>query len=95
MSYVDYKGVSQSVVVPNSTMTVYSAKNNQYSFNVDCLKSVNMRDVLSVAVYEGETQVSPTMEYSVESYGYGKTGQTLIVCQALLAYSDAAKAQFG
>ena len=95
VSYVDYKGVSQSVVVANSAMTVYNASKNQYAFNVDSLKSADMRDILSVAVYEGETQVSPTMEYSVESYGYGKTGQTLTVCQALLAYSDAAKAQFG
>ena len=95
VSYVDYKGVAQTVVVPNSAMTVYNAKNSSYAFNVDSLKSADMRDVLSVAVYEGETQVSPTMQYSVESYGYGKTGQTLTVCQALLAYSDAAKAQFG
>ena len=92
---MDDKGVSQSVVVANSAMTVYNASKHQYAFNVDSLKSADMRDVLSVAVYEGETQISPTMEYSVESYGYGKTGQTLIVCQALLAYSDAAKAQFG
>ena len=95
VSYEDYKGVAQTVVVPNSAMTVYNAKNSSYAFNVDSLKSADMRDILSVAVYEGETQVSPTMQYSVESYGYGKTGQTLTVCQALLAYSDAAKAQFG
>ena len=95
VSYVDFKGVAQTVVMPSSAMTVFNEKNSAYSFNVDCLKSPDMRDILSVAVYEGETQVSPTMQYSVESYGYGKTGQTLTVCQALLAFSDAAKAQFG
>jgi hypothetical protein len=30
------------------------------------------------------------MKYSVDTYGNGRTGDLLILCQALVAYSDAA-----
>jgi hypothetical protein len=49
---------------------------------------------MSVAVMNGNTQVSETMEFSVDTYGNNITGNLLTLCKAMLAYSDAAKAQF-
>ena len=49
-------------------------------------------NIMSAAVYHGNTRVSATLQYSGAAYGNGKTGQLLTVCKALFAYSDSAKA---
>ncbi|MBR6825417.1 MAG: hypothetical protein IKM59_02610, partial [Oscillospiraceae bacterium] len=60
----------------------------------DGLLAAELRSTVCVAVYDGNSQVSPTMEYSAGTYGNGKTGNLLAVCRALMAYSDCAKAFF-
>ena len=73
---------------------VYDASKGYYSFNLDSLLSADLRCVVTASVYEGEKQLSPTVEYSPDSYGNGKTGTLLELCRALFAYSDSAKAYF-
>ena len=71
---------------------VYSGE--YYAFVIDTLLATEMRSELSMALYEGDVQVSETQIYSVESYCVGKTGALADLGKALLAYSDAAKAFF-
>ena len=73
---------------------VYQANYNRYCFDFDGLLVAELRSTVTVAVYDGDTQVSPTLEYSASTYGKGKTDALLAVCQALMAYSDMAKAYF-
>lgn len=69
-------------------------KENCYAFSFDGLLASELRSVLSVCVMNGADQLSPTLRYSVDSYGNGRTGTLLTLCQALIAYSDSAKAFF-
>ncbi len=66
-----------------------------YSFDFDGLLAAELRCVVSVAVYEGDTQLSATLVYSADTYGNNRTGTLLTLCKALFAYSDSAKCYFG
>jgi hypothetical protein len=50
--------------------------------------------VVSVQIYNGDTPLSATLQYSPDTYGNNKTGTLLELCKALFAYSDSAKAYF-
>jgi hypothetical protein len=65
-----------------------------YAFTVDTLLAAELRTVVSVQVYEGETPVSCTLQFSADTYGNGRTGDLLDLCKALFAYSDSAKIYF-
>lgn len=69
---------------------VYNQAKNLYAFDFSELKAAELRSVLSAAAFVGNTQVSPTRVYSVDTYGNGKTGELEATCRALIAYSDAA-----
>ena len=73
---------------------MYNNNANYYAFTFDKLTAAELRTVMSVAVYNGNTQVSETMQFSVDTYGNNISGTLLTLCKAMLAYSDAAKAQF-
>jgi hypothetical protein len=92
ISYTDYSGkaVTTTLTGPN----VYNAANSWYAFDFDGLLAAELRSVVNVAVYAGNTRVSETMSYSADTYGNGKTGALLTVCKAMIAYSDSAKAYF-
>ena len=92
VTYKDYAG--KTVTLPVGEPLVYNSAREQYSFTFDGLLAAELRTVLYVAIYEDETQISATMEYSPAAYGEGKSGPLLNLCKALLAYSDAAKAYF-
>ncbi|MBR6825469.1 MAG: hypothetical protein IKM59_02875, partial [Oscillospiraceae bacterium] len=92
LTYTDYKGE-----VVNLTLTdpkVYSESSQYYAFDLDCLTAAELRTIISAAVYQGSIQVSPTLVYSADAYGIGKSGTLLNLCQALISYSDAALAYF-
>ncbi len=90
--YVNHDGsVSQAVV---SDPVLYNAALNSYAFTFDGLLAAELRGVMDVAVYQGNTRLSQTLRYSADTYGNNKTGQLLILCKALFAYSDTAKAYF-
>ena len=90
VTYTNAQGEEVTLVI--DTMEVYSGE--YYAFVIDTLLATEMRSELSMALYEGDVQVSETQIYSVESYCVGKTGALADLGKALLAYSDAAKAFF-
>lgn len=93
VSFVNINGVTEQVTLTEPVL--YDASRSFYSFDFDGLLAAELRTVMSVAVYEGNMQVSETMEYSVDTFGNGKTGTLLAVMQAMVSYSDSAKAFFG
>ena len=92
VSYTDYTGAKKTVVLTDPT--VYDSAKSYYSFDFDGLLAAELRSDVSVAVYAGQRRISQTMEYSAATYGANKTGTLRTLCQALLAYSDAALSQF-
>lgn len=92
VTYTNYQGEKVTTVLENCT--VYNSSRSYYSFAFDGLLAAELRSDVAVAVYEGSTQISQTLEYNAATYGNNKTGALLALCQALFAYADAAKAQF-
>ncbi len=92
ISYVDITGERLTLTVKDPQ--VYIAEKNYYAFTFDGLLAAELRSVLSAAVYIGGVQISNTATYSPDTYGNGKSGDLLTLCQALFAYSDCAKAYF-
>ena len=92
ISYVDYAGKTVTTEVGGAQ--IYNASLGLYAFDFDGLLAAELRSVLTVAVYAGNTQVSPSMCYSADSYGNGRTGTLLDLCKALVAYSDSALIYF-
>ena len=92
LTYTDYNGQLKSTLL--STPILYKEGTPYYTFDFAGLMATELRSPLTAAVYNGEVQVSPTIEYSADTYGNGKTGDLKSLCSALFAYSDAAKAYF-
>ena len=93
VNYTDINGASKAVVLTGPE--VYDAAKNRYCFDFDGLLAAELRSVVNVAVYAGNTRMTSVIQYSASSYGTGKTGKLKTLCQALMAYSDAAVAYFG
>ncbi len=92
VTYTDYTGTKKTVTLTDCI--VYDSGLSYYAFDFDGLLAAELRSDVSVAVYKGNTRISQTMQYSAATYGSNKTGTLRTLCQALLAYSDAATAQF-
>ncbi|MBP3413548.1 MAG: hypothetical protein J6K89_09845 [Oscillospiraceae bacterium] len=92
VSYEDHSGEEKTVLLTDPK--VYGSGAGLYSFDFDSLLAAELRTVLYAAVYAGDTQLSDTLEYSVDTYGNNKTGTLGTLCRALMAYSDSAKAFF-
>ena len=92
VTYTNMEG--QNVTVTLTDPIVYNEANQQYAFDFAELRAAELRRVLSAAVYAGNQRVSPTLEYSMDTYGNNKTGALLTLCQSLVAYSDAALEYF-
>jgi hypothetical protein len=92
VSYKDKNGTAKSVIAESPEL--YNTSKGYYAFTFDGLLAAELREVVSVQIYEGNTPVSATMEYSGDTYGNNKTGTLLELCKALFAYSDSAKAYF-
>ena len=92
VNYTDINGVAKSATLTDPQ--AYDPAKNRYSFEFDGLLAAELRQPLTVAVYSGSTRLSGTIEYSASTYGTGKQGALKTLCQALMAYSDAAKAYF-
>ena len=89
VTYTNTQGETVTTILTGPTLY-----GTQYAFDFDGLLAAELRSTVSVAVYEGNTRVSPTLEYSASSYGNNKPADLQTVCKALMAYSDAAKAYF-
>ena len=92
LSYQDIYGEEKAVVVTNPQ--IYHAEKGYYAFTYSDLLASELRQILTATVYCGETQVSRSLQYSVDTYGVGKKGTLLALCKAMVAYSDSAKAYF-
>lgn len=90
--YTDNKGVTKEAFLTQPT--AYGNTYGWYSFTFDGLLASELRTVLTATVYCGDTPVSDTLYYSVDTYGNNKTGTLLDLCKALFAYSDSARAYF-
>jgi hypothetical protein len=89
VSFVNINGETETATLTNCV--VYNAERNYYAFDFDGLLSAELRCVLNAAVYEGDTQLSPTMVYSVDTYGTSTTGDLRTLVQGMIAYGDSAK----
>ncbi len=92
VNYTDIYGQSKAVTLTGPE--VYDAAKNRYCFDFDELLAAELRQSVNAAVYAGNTRVTSVMQYSVSTYGTGKTGTLKTLCQSLMAYSDAALAYF-
>ena len=92
VSYENTRGEPVSQIL--SDAEVYNASVGYYAFTLDTLLAAELRSVVSVQIYAGDTPVSCTLQYSADTYGNNKTGALLDLCKALFAYSDSAKAYF-
>ncbi len=92
VSFTDIHGAAKTTVV--SQAEAYGTAAQQYAFSFDGLLAAELRSVVSAQIYEGNTPVSPTLQYSADTYGNNKVGALGTLCRALFAYSDSAKAYF-
>ena len=93
VSYIGSTGEVKTVTLTG--IEVYSSANSYYSFTFYGLLASELRTVVEVAIYEGNTQLSESLRYSAESYATKTAGTTLeALTKALFAYSDSAKAFF-
>ena len=92
VSYVNLSGEAAEVTLTDPQ--VYDSTKGWYSFTFDGLLAAELRSVVDVAVYQGQTRLSQTLRYSPDTYGNNKNGQLLELCKALFAYADTAKAYF-
>ncbi len=92
VSYEDIYGATKTLTIGNAEL--YNEAHGYYAFTLDALLAAELRSVLSVQIYEGETPVSCTLQYSADTYGNNKKGDLLELCKALFAYSDSAKIYF-
>jgi hypothetical protein len=92
ISYVNYEGKTVETEITDPKL--YNASKGYYAFDFDGLLAAELRTVVTVGVYAGDSQVSASMCYSGDSYGNGRTGTLLELCKALVAYSDSAAAYF-
>ena len=92
VTYEDGQGNRKTVTVTD--IEAYGQGTGTYAFTVNSLLAAELRAVVSVQIYCGETPVSSTLQYSADTYGNNKTGTLLELCKALFAYADSAKAYF-
>ena len=89
--YADFKGLECEQWIGDAEPY---GDGGYYAFAFDGLLAAELRSVVSVQVYHGETPLSCTLQYSADTYGNNKTGKLLTLCKALFAYSDSAKTYF-
>ncbi len=92
--YTDIYGQTRHIVHSKGCLVPYDTSRNLYAFDFDYLRATELRSPLLIEVRHNDTTVSQTLEYSVDTYGNGKTGDILSLMQAVMAYSDSAKAYF-
>ncbi len=92
VSYVGISGQTEATVITGAEL--YNPEKGLYAFSFDGLLAAELRSVVSAQIYEGNTPVSCTLQYSADTYGNNKTGALGDLCKALFAYSDSAKAYF-
>lgn len=93
VEYLNFKG--EKTVATVRDLEVFDEATNRYFYCFDGLLAAELRQPVTVAVYEGDRRVSKTLCYSVDTYGSDATGTLGELCRAIIAYSDAAQDFFG
>ncbi len=88
VEYKDLAGDDQTAWVTGAES--YGEISGRYAFTFDGLLAAQLRTMVAVAVYAGESRISQTLRYSADTYGNNKTGTLAELCKALYAYSDSA-----
>ena len=92
LTYTDSYG---AVITEERPLELYSEENKTYAVSYDGLRATEMRSIVNAAIYNGDTRVSKTVEYSIESYGARSSDPAMqTLCLAMLAYGDAANTFF-
>ena len=92
------EGLTVKIVAAGQEWTVSqftaAEQAGQYYADFSGLSARQMREVVSVTVMEGDTAVSNTLEYSVETYAYNKQNEARIgdLVLAMMRYGDSAAA---
>ena len=92
LTYTTIEGETKTLTLEGATL--YNAQQGLYCFSFDGLLAAELRTVVCARIYEGDTPVSCTLEYSADTYGNNKPGTLGELCKALFAYSDSAKGFF-
>ncbi len=93
VSYTGSNGEAKTVTLTGAE--AYNANAGYYSFTFYGLLASELRTIVDVAIYEGNTQLSETLRYSAETYASKTAGTALeSLTRALFAYSDSARAYF-
>ena len=92
VSHYNLDGTYTETMVRNP---MYYGENENYMvFTYYGLTAAELRQEMTLVVCRNNTPVSDQVTYSMDSYGNGKSGTLLTLCQALFAYSDSAKKFF-
>lgn len=87
------EGLTVKVTGYDDCMTVFEKTDGGYYIFIKGLTLVQMRDALEITVYNGETAVSNTLKYSIESYASANQSGTLgALMKAMMKVGDAANA---
>ena len=91
------EGLSVKVTSGDQTWTITefeSLGNGQHYAYFSGLSARQMRDVVSVTVMEGDTAVSNTLQYSIETYAFKKQNEARLgdLVLAMMRYGDSAAA---
>ena len=66
-----------------------------YTATYEGLRAAEMRTIVTAAVHEGDTRLSVTYTYSIETYAARATREDVKkICTAMIAYGDSAAAYF-
>ena len=92
VSYVNQDGnyTSETTLQPR----LYDRSRNYWVFTYNGLDASELRSEMTLEICRAGGTVLTTATYCMDSYGNGKSGTLLTLCQALFAYSDSAKAFF-
>ena len=96
---LDISNIKAQVTSENLSATITTFESlggNKYSFLIEDVNPSYMREVLSVVLYNGETPISNTVSYSVETYAAAKANDSnaalAALVKALIKYGDSAAA---
>ncbi|MBR5012033.1 MAG: hypothetical protein IKY12_05685, partial [Clostridia bacterium] len=90
-SYTDINGNKKQIEVGGENII---ATENQVLVYVDSVAAKDLRQMITGALYSGDTQVSDSISFSFECYAAAADTAEQNICNAILNYCDAAKALF-
>ena len=91
-SYTDINGKLQEFEVKGSN--IVDEDEERVTVAVDIVAAKDLRQMVTGALYSGDTQVSDSVSFSFECYAVKAAASEENICAAILNYCDAAKELF-